>query len=99
MWPLRGVARSCGPILVLFAVVLIFSHITLLRLLLPFRFIVAECLVGGGWLSPTSSGEGFGSERGLFSLFSVMQVPETLSGRKTPTRFVNSRARLPRSFA
>lgn len=51
MWLLRRVARSCGPILILFAVLLSFSHITLLRLLLPFRFIVAECLVAGGLAS------------------------------------------------
>lgn len=51
MWLLRRVARSCGPILILFGVLLSFSHITLLRLLLPFRFIVAECLVAGGLAS------------------------------------------------
>lgn len=51
MWLLRRVARSCGPILILFGVLLSFSHITLLRLLLPFRFIVAEFLVAGGLAS------------------------------------------------
>jgi hypothetical protein len=50
-WLFRGLARTCGPVLVLIGVGLLFSDITLLRILLPFRFIVAECSLIGSVVS------------------------------------------------
>ena len=48
----RGVTRGCGPGVILVGLLFrVFSHVTLLRLVFPFRFIVAQCLVAGGLVS------------------------------------------------
>src|SRR5260370_17541844 len=107
MWLVRGVAGSCGPILVLFAVALIFSHITLLRLLLPFRFIVAECLVAGGlasaaawYLARRSAAGGFMRSVLLLSavgglIFGILQYRvQSLAYRQSVMSFENEGALL-----
>jgi dienelactone hydrolase len=107
LWFLRDVARSGGPILVLFAVLLILSHITLLRLLLPFRFIVAECLVTGGlasaaawYLARRSAVLGFMQSFLLLCaagglIFGILQYrAESLAYRQTVISFENEGAHL-----
>jgi pimeloyl-ACP methyl ester carboxylesterase len=107
MWLLRRVARSCGPILIFFAVLLSFSHITLLRLLLPFRFIVAECLVAGGlasaaawYLSRRSAVLGFMQSVLLLCavgglIFGILQYrAESLAYRQIVISFENEGAHL-----
>jgi uncharacterized protein len=103
----RDIARGCGPVLVLAAVGLFFSHITLLRILLPFRFIVAECSLAGSvvsaaaWYFGKRAGAG-GVGQSIFLLsavcgliFGILQYrAEAPAYRQTAISFENQGAHL-----
>jgi uncharacterized protein len=106
-WLFRGLARTCGPVLVLIGVGLLFSDITLLRILLPFRFIVAECsLIGSvvsviAWYFGKRAGAGrVGQSILLLSavgglIFGILQYrAESLAYRQTFISFDNQDAQL-----